>query len=424
MRKIRGIAGLLLLTLVVAAIAAACGQEEPTATLAPTPTATSVPGATPTPTPEATPTPSEAELFQVEWDQLIADAQAEGELVIILGASGSRTDRDIFEAFGTKFGINVIQSTGSGTDNRNRVLAEQLNGRYTVDVSFVGSSSTAILVDAGAVIPIMPLMIHPEVLDRSENWLLTEWVWTDLDNLYSPAYELRMRPNINQIYYNTTNVTQAEIDAVGSWQDFLKPEWKGRIVSILDPDIGGTVTDRTLIWILLGQEWLEPFIRNQEPTLLPGGDFFGMANGIALGKYDLALFTGQASTDMDGLIELGIPLAQLTRTLSEGGAVEIRGTMTVLKNAPHPKAAQLFVNWQLTRDGQQTVHDLTNDADVSPSLRTDVTQGKVTDRQWNLLKDLDPAQALSQSTPEWFAAVDEVNAWLRTTFAELGLYGY
>ena len=431
MLKIRRVAGLLLLTLAVAAVAAACGQDEPTATPEPTPTSTPVPGATPTPTPEATPTPeptptpSEADLFQIEWDQLIADAQAEGELVMILGASGSRADRDIFEAFGTKFGLNVVMSTGSGTDNANRVLAEQLNGRFTVDISFVGGTSTGRLVDAGAVVPIMPFMIHPEVVDRSQNWLLTEWVWTDAPNLYSPAYEVRMRENFSNIYYNTNDVSQAEIDSVQSWQDFLKPEWKGRIAAIMDPDVAGGTADRVYAWLLLGQEkWMNTFIREQEAFLLPGGDFAGISNGTARGKYDIAFFTGQGATDMDRLGDLGLPVAKLPRTLAEGSAAEIRGTMTILKNAPHPKAAQLFVNWQLSRDGQQTVHDLTNDADVSPSLRTDVTQGRVSDRQWELIQNLDPAQALSQSTPEWFATFDEATEWLRGLYAELGLYGY
>ena len=423
MRKLRGMAGLLLLTLGIVAVAAACGQEDPTATPAPTATATSVPGAPATPTPEATPTPSEAELFQVEWDQLIADAEAEGELVIILGSSGSRTDRDIFEAFGQKFGVTVIQSTGSGTANADRVLAERARGVYTVDVSFVGGSSTDRLRIAGAIVPIMPLMIHPEVVDRSEGWLLKEWAWTDVDNLYSPAYNLRLRTNIIEIFYNTNQVSQAEIDAIQSWQDFLKPEWKGRIVSILDPDFGGVVTDRTLAWILLGEGFYEPYIRNQEPTLLSGGNFIEMANGIGRGKYSVAFFTGQASTDMEAMIDLGLPVGKLERTLAEGGTVEVRGTMTVLGSAPHPKAAQLFVNWFLSKEGQQTRHDLVNDVDPSPSLRTDLTQGRVSDRQWNLLKTLDPSKAMSQSTPEWFAARDEVIAWTREIFAELGHYG-
>ena len=419
----RGMAGLLLLTLVVAA-AVACGQDDPTATPVPTATSTPVPGATPTPTPEATPTPSEADLFQVEWDQLIADAQAEGEVVMILSAPASRNNRDIFEAFGQKFGLTVIQTTGSGTTNVNRVLAERLRGVYTVDVSVVGASSTDRLRVAGAIVPIEPLIFHPEVVDRSTGWLIQEWAWTDVDNKYSPAFNLRLRENIVEIFYNTNQVSQAEIDAIQSWQDFLKPEWKGRIVAILDPDFGGATTDRTLVWLLLGPEWLEPFIRNQEPALLPGGSFAEMANGIGRGKWAVAMFTGAASSDMEAMTELGLPVGKLTRTLAEGGTVEIRGTLTVLERAPHPKAAQLFVNWYLSRDGQQTRLDLTADEDPSPSLRTDLTQGKVSDRQWAQLQVLDPASAMSQSTPEWFAARDGVNDWLREMYVELGLYGY
>ena len=413
MSTLRGISGLLLLTLIVAAVATACGQEEPTATPRPTAPAEAT----------ATPMPSAEELFQAEWDQLIADAQAEKELVIIMGASESRTGRAIYEAFGQKFGINVLQSTGSGTANSNRLLAERAKGVYTADVSLVGGSSTDRLRLAGALTPIMPLMIHPEVVDRSKNWLLDYWAWTDSENIYSPASELRLRENILEIFYNTDKVSQAEIDAVLSWTDFLKPEWKGRIVSILDPDFGGVVTDRTLAWILLGQEFYEPYIRNQEPTLLSGGNFQELATGIGRGKYDLAFFTGASSTDMEAMIELGIPVAKLTRTLAEGGTVEVRGTMTVVDRAPHPKGAQLFVNWALSRDGQQTRHDLIADEDPSPSLRTDLTQGRVSDRQWNLLKTIDPAKAMSQSSPEWFAARDEVIAWTRVIFKELGHYG-
>ncbi|MCH8847736.1 MAG: extracellular solute-binding protein [Chloroflexi bacterium] len=419
MLRLKGMVGLLLLTLIVAAVATACGQDDPTATPVPTATATSVPGATPTSTPEP---PSAEELFQIEWDQLIADAQAEGELVLIMGASESRTSRDIFQAFGDKFEINVLQATGSGTANANRILAERAAGTYSADISLVGGTSTDRLRLAGALVPIMPLFFHPEVLDRSQGWLIDYWAWTDVENLYSPAFELRLRQNVMEVFYNTDGVSQAEIDGVQSFYDFLKPEWKGRIVAILDPDFGGVVTDRTLAWILIGKDFFERLIREQDVAFLPGGSFAEMATGIGRGKYDVAFFTGQASTDMEAMIDLGIPIAKLNRTLAEGGTVEIRGTLSVFDQAPHPKASQLFINWYLSRDGQQTSANLINDEDPSPSLRSDLTQGNVSDRQWNLLKTIDPASAMSQSTPEWFAARDEAIAFTRGLFAELGLY--
>ena len=225
-----------------------------------------------------------------------------------------------------------------------------------------------------------------------------------------------------EVCYNTNGVSQAEIDGVQSFYDFLKPEWKGRIVAILDPDFGGVVTDRTLAWILIGKDFFERLIREQDVAFLPGGSFAEMATGIGRGKYDVAFFTGQASTDMEAMIDLGIPIAKLNRTLAEGGTVEIRGTLSVFDQAPHPKASQLFINWYLSRDGQQTSANLINDEDPSPSLRSDLTQGNVSDRQWNLLKTIDPASAMSQSTPEWFAARDEAIAFTRGLFAELGLY--
>ncbi|MCH8974148.1 MAG: hypothetical protein IH869_03635, partial [Chloroflexi bacterium] len=86
-------------------LAAACGQTDPTATALPT--ATAVPGATATPLPTATPTLSADDIFAAEWDQLIADAQEEGELVLILGSGRSRDHRDVFNFFGDKFGINM-----------------------------------------------------------------------------------------------------------------------------------------------------------------------------------------------------------------------------------------------------------------------------------------------------------------------------
>ena len=133
------------------AVVAACGQADPTAS--PTPTATAVPGATPTPPPTATPTLTADDIFQAEWEQLIADAQEEGELVLILGSGRSRDHREVFNFFGDKFGINMLGSTGSGTNNTNRLLAERARGLFTADIMFTGNSSIQRARDADALLP-------------------------------------------------------------------------------------------------------------------------------------------------------------------------------------------------------------------------------------------------------------------------------
>ncbi len=68
-----------------------------------------------------------------------------------------------------KFGIKSIVSTGSGTDQVNRLLAENGAGIYVADVIQIGDSGALRLVPAGGLAPLRPLLIHPDVLN-GRNW--------------------------------------------------------------------------------------------------------------------------------------------------------------------------------------------------------------------------------------------------------------
>ena len=74
------------------------------------------------------PRPSLDTSFEAKWKDLIAKAQKEGEVVIIMGGSDSRHNRAMLDYFSKQFGIKVIGSTGSGTSNTNRLLAERSRG--------------------------------------------------------------------------------------------------------------------------------------------------------------------------------------------------------------------------------------------------------------------------------------------------------
>ena len=145
----RSIVMLALIASAMVLLMAACGQEDPTAT--PLPTATATP---PAQADEPTPTPDAMAVFQEEWDALIAAAQAEGQVVIVMGGSSGRNYRPVAEFWQEKFGVEAIVSTGSGTEQSNRVLAERQVGSYQVDVMFVGpTSANTRLIPAGALDP-------------------------------------------------------------------------------------------------------------------------------------------------------------------------------------------------------------------------------------------------------------------------------
>ncbi len=106
--------------------------------------------------------------FEKKWAELIAAAKKEGTLVLTTGSIPNFNP--IHKAFTKKFGITIQTDGGSGSSRATRILAERNAGRYTVDVGLISvAGTTRRLVPAGALVPLPPLLIHPEVTDTS-NW--------------------------------------------------------------------------------------------------------------------------------------------------------------------------------------------------------------------------------------------------------------
>ena len=361
--------------------------------------------------------------FEAKWKELIAKAQKEGEVVIIMGGSASRHNRAMLEYFGKQFGIKVIAATGSGRSNSNRLLAERRGRRYTGDISLVGQGSTERLRRARALAALKPLIFHPEVLDRSQGWWLNEVYWTDRDNKYSMADTLRLS-HIFEIWYNTKKLSQAEADSIQSYWDLLRPEFRGRMAGRASTGAGGT-TERTRIWLTLGEKFITRLYTEQKMRLFASDQHDPPAEGLARGKWDIILCCGRAARP---LMKLGLPLRALTdgRVMKEGLVAEVRGTLSVLDKAPHPNAAQLFANWYFSRDGQTAKQTLSADLAPSPSLRSDVPQGKVPDADWATVRQTRQLAAerrikvLDLGSPQYFKAQDEATKKLSKILREMG----
>jgi ABC-type Fe3+ transport system substrate-binding protein len=361
--------------------------------------------------------------FETKWKELSAKAREEGEVVIIMGASDSRHNRGMFDYFSKKFGIKIVASTGSGTSNTNRLLAERSRGRFTGDISLVGQGSTDRLRQAGALAPLKPLIFHPEVLDRSKGWWLKDVYWTDRDNKYSMADTLRM-DHIFEIWYNTNKLSQAEADSIQSYWDLLRPEFRGRMAARAATGEANT-TERTRIWMTLGEKFITRLYTEQKMNLFPSDQHDPPAEGLARGKWDIILCCDRAARP---LMKLGLPLKALTdqRVLKEGLVAEVRGTFSVLDKAPHPNAAQLFANWYYSRDGQTAKQTLTEDLDADPSLRSDVPQGKISDAAWATVRQIQQLAAegritvLNLGSAQYFQAQDESVRKMSKLLKELG----
>ena len=274
---------------------------------------------------------------------------------------------------------------------------------------------------------IEPLIMHPDLTDP-DGWLIAPPPYDDTERKYVLSDSVNTKPNVKDIYYNTNKVSQAEIDSVEKWDDFLDPRWKGRIAVSIDPGDAGNQGAGVSgeIWRVLGPEFIEPFIRNMDLTFISESQPRLIADGLVLGKYDIVTFaSGTTGSQIREAKTLGLPVDQVTRPFKGGSTARLVRSTAVMDRAPHPHAAQLFLNWWFSQEGQTAKQTLSLDlVNERPSVRTDVPQGVTTVILWEQRQALGPGGVTSRNSPAIIEAYEEYRAWLINLYAELGIYGF
>jgi iron(III) transport system substrate-binding protein len=370
--------------------------------------ATTVPGTTPD-----TAAPLDPE-FEAQWEELIAAAQAEGELAFVSGP-GVEEDTPFFEAFGELFGIEITNFGGSTDEVTARVSAERDQGIYDYDIGNLGGSGTANFLDAGFFEELEPLMIHPDLLNHTN--FATDYIpWVDETRQYCIYYAVEAEGNIMAFYYNTETVTPEDYDSINSWFDLLEERWRGRIV-IGDIAGGEASQDRNLAWVTLGQEWYDGLFAN-EPTVMPYGSAREHADMLIRGDADIGLFP-PGDQSLQEAIDQGLPVAQMDKTMSEGSPRGVIQRVCVVKDAPHPAAAQLFLNWVFTEEGG-TIYNETTARSGRTHIRLDVPIGNIDPVVYDTAHDTS-IPMLDELNPELLEADAEVDAYLAEKYEDLGI---
>ena len=144
--------------------------------------------------------------------------------------------------------------------------------------------------------------------------------------------------------YNTTVVSAAE--APRRWMDLTDPRWKGK-VSIGHQGFSGYVGT----WVvqmrkLLGWDYLKKLELNKPRIGRSINDTVTMLNA----KESLVA-AGPSATTLESRAK-GNPLAVV---YPEDGAILMVSASGILKNAPAPNAARLFMEYLLSRDGNEVM---------------------------------------------------------------------
>jgi iron(III) transport system substrate-binding protein len=312
---------------------------------------------------------AETPKWQQEWETALAGAKREGEISFY----GSQGYEKIFEVFQRRYPeIKVTSNTlRQGSEHGQAVMSERRAGKYIVDLFINGVvTPNTVFYKANILEPIRPQLILPEVVDESK-WWGGKHHYADPDGKYVFVFQGNVHGGENA--YNTKLVNPKEFK---SYWDFLDPKWKGKIV-VYDVSRVSTVA-HSLRFLFnhpdLGAEFVRKFFGEMDLTYSRDGR--QMIDWLGAGKFPLAFFV----SDIEDAAKQGLPVKFFDPGQFKEGAFvgPSQGGVNLFKNAPHPNAAKVALNWLLSREGQETYQKVYAELhDVRQSMREDISQDAI-----------------------------------------------
>jgi iron(III) transport system substrate-binding protein len=302
--------------------------------------------------------------WKQDWEKTVAAAEKEGEVTLYAQSrAGVGKALLAFKDAYPKININFIG--GSGSDLAKKVMAEKRAGKHLVDVS-VGGGGTMVLVyhRAGLLQPIPPLLILPEVTDQTK-WWSKKHLYSDPEGQHVFMAQGDAGSGIGAI--NTNFIKPSEIQ---SWWDLLAAKYKGKIV-MTDPDSAGNIGNWRFIYYStdLGPKFIRRLLTETQVTFAENEH--QMMDWVGAGKYHIHVLAKLENTE--NARKQGLPVKQIFSE-KEGDTISTgSGHIIAFKNAPHPNATKVYLNWFLSRDGELIWQKLTG----RNSFRTDIPKDMI-----------------------------------------------
>jgi iron(III) transport system substrate-binding protein len=261
--------------------------------------------------------------------RLVERAKQEGTVVLYTSLAPTES-KPLAQAFEKKYGIKVELWRALSDKVVQRVVTEGQAKRNAVDVVETNG-------------PEMEMIAREKLFSTFESPYIA-----DLPPQAVPKHRLWMPDRLNffVVGYNTSKVKRSEIPA--TYEGFLDPRWKGRL--------GIEATDSEWMGALL-KEWGDAkgmdFMRKlaaQEPSMRKGHVL--LAQLVASGEIPVGLTMYQAN--ILSLKRKGAPI----EFVAVQPVVARPQGIGVAKEAPHPNAALLFVDFVLSPEGQKLYESL------------------------------------------------------------------
>jgi ABC-type Fe3+ transport system substrate-binding protein len=280
--------------------------------------------------------------WQSDWESALKGAKKEGKVVIAIPPS-AELRKELEPVLKQKFGIEAELVVSRGADSANRIASEFKAGVRYFDMIIQGTTTAMSLQDGGMLDPVSSYMILPEVKDPKYWW--GGHIWNDNLKTNRFLYSFVANAGTEGLFYNQE---LAKPEEFRSFDDLLNPKWKGKI-GLNDPRIGGSgISLWSFMWETKGEEYLQKLVHQD---LFVSRNLRQIADALAKGK--LAITIGLGRAEYEPFMSAGLPVKELPRPKEGLPASSGYGVLGIVKDPPHPNSTRVFVNWFLSKEGQE-----------------------------------------------------------------------
>lgn len=307
-----------------------------------------------------TPAGAQQRATDQEWKEILAAAKKEGK-VVIAGSPDPVMRKEVIPKFTARYGIPVEFVAGRSSQIVARVRNERAAGIYSVDVFLSGPDTTAnTLYGEKLIDPVKPLLVLPEVVNGSK-WKRGKVWFLDPEE----RHVVRAFSSVaNLLFINTDHVKPHEMRSV---KDLLNPKWRGKI-SAEDPTATGSgANSAAQFYNQLGGDFIKKLYIEQK--VVRTRDRRQMSDWLARGTHPVCLNCRE--DDVRPLKKEGFKILEIFEFSDFPGIINGSPWLLTLANrAPNPRAAQVFVNWILSKEGLEIYAR----GYGSTTLRTDIDE--------------------------------------------------
>ena len=290
-----------------------------------------------------------ASASKADWDRTVAAAEKEGS--VVLNSQPNLVWRDfIVKEFANAYPKIALNFSIIPSDQFvARVRLERQTGKYLWDIAAAGAAAGFTLYKDGAIDPLLPELVQPEVNNAA--------VWGGWDEAFVDIprkYVFSMSAFVLSPYYNAAHVPHDKVAQLGL-RVMLDPAYVGK-TAWQDPAVPGSGQSYASLMRTLGDDNLRKLLVDQKAMLFAQQQQVVDAMARATAWFGIG---PSVSALIAPYVQAGAIKAEDIQAFGnkpEVSIISIAGNcLYVFNQRPHPNATRVFVNWILQKDVQDNL---------------------------------------------------------------------